>query len=136
MESHHPLRSFDMTITAIATRVGRLALRTQVFLVLVGLILVVIGWAAYPGRFVYWRSEVEIRQFLLQETPIGASREEVLERLDSERAFIESPRSADRFSTVLAHYRTPAATYVQAFCDFDSSGRLVGIRVQRSVDVI
>jgi hypothetical protein len=124
-------------------RVGR---RYVVLLIAIAAAVLVAYW---PGNSVYWGSEHSIEAYLKTQTPLGSSQERVSQWLSARnlrgeihRATIE-PNSEYPLTTIggssfihesVAHYGAIFRTDIEAFYVFDANGKLVDLRVRRTVD--
>jgi len=111
-------------------------------LIVAGLIaaaaVIVIVMALNPLR----RSEEKIGIWLQAQTPLGSSRESVIKY--AERMNWYNPRAQGSDGKIrgpyvrgeLGEYRTIFVTSVTVFWEFDSSSRLAGIRIWKTVDAI
>jgi hypothetical protein len=106
------------------------------FIALVGFVTVRI--ASNPLR----QSDAELRGWLLAQTPLGSSSNEVrsfLERHgwynDAYRTTLPRPARAPFIAGALGGYQgLPWHVSVSAFWELDSSNRLAGIKIQRTMD--
>ena len=115
----------------------------------VGVCALAVAW--FPGNLAYWGTESSIEAYLRSQTPVGSTRSEVtgwLKHHGDENAFYAADIPAHSgfpltttggkgfIQSGVAHYGWPFRADIEAFYTFDGEGRLVDIRVRRTVDAI
>ena len=107
--------------------------------------------ASWPGHYVYWGSEGSIEAYLKTQTPIGSPYERVSQWLGARNVHAElyqgaiKPNSEYPLTSTggssfihesIAHYGPIFRADIEAFYVFDSNGRLVDLRVRRTVNAL
>jgi hypothetical protein len=105
--------------------------------------------ASWPGNPVYWGSENTIEAYLKTQTPLGSPQERVSQWLGARNLRAEihqatiKPNSEYPLTKIggssfihesIAHYGPIFRADIEAFYVFDANGKLVDLRVRRTVD--
>jgi hypothetical protein len=92
-----------------------------------------------PQLTLLWGTPAPIEQYLLHETPLGSSREDVQNWLRAPRAdspVPTLPQGGRTLHTSIFHYSLVFETAVEVFYTFDAQGRLVDLRVRKTTDAL
>jgi hypothetical protein len=115
------------------------------------IVVVLLGALAFPGHVVYWGSTDKIEAYLLKQTPLSITKEEVLAWLQAngtpgQLSVAHVAANSDYPPTTVggesfihksvASYRAPFRTDIEAFYIFDANGKLADLRVRTTTDAL